>query len=127
MAPLQRTFALAEMDQVAVLVAKHLYFYMPGIDERLFDVNFTAAEGPLGLATSVAYGGLEFGLALDQPHALAAAARDRLQQHRVADFASDLAGMFVAIGRSVATRHNRSSGRFREAPSIDFRSQSPNP
>src|SRR5438046_4010062 len=47
MAALQRTLALPEVNQVAMLVAEQLDFDVPRILEHLFDVYLAASEGAL--------------------------------------------------------------------------------
>ena len=49
MPPLNRTFALAQMNHVAVLVAQHLKFDVPRPLDQLLDVHVGAAEGLLRL------------------------------------------------------------------------------
>ena len=48
-AALDRAFALAEIDDVAVLVAKHLDFDVAGIDDEFLDEHPVVAERRLGL------------------------------------------------------------------------------
>ena len=52
MAPLDRALALAQVDHVAVAVAQHLDLDVAGALDQAFDVDFGAAEGALGLATT---------------------------------------------------------------------------
>jgi hypothetical protein len=48
-AALDRAFALAEIDDVAVLVAEHLDLDVAGIDDELLDEHAVVAERGLGL------------------------------------------------------------------------------
>ena len=48
-APLERTVALAQMDRIAIAVAKHLEFDMARIAEIFFEIDGVIAEGRLGL------------------------------------------------------------------------------
>ena len=85
MAALQRAFALAEVDGVAVLVGEHLHLDVPRIDDSLLDVNFAVAESAFRLAAGCFQRRLDLIGSVHQPHAFAAAARRRLQHHRIAD------------------------------------------
>ena len=60
MAPLQRAFPLAQVDQVAVLVAQDLDLDVARILDQLLDIHLAAAEGALGFARCVADSGLQF-------------------------------------------------------------------
>jgi hypothetical protein len=87
-AALDRAFALAEIDDVAVLVAQHLDLDVARIGDELLDEDAVVAEG--GAASTCA------GEALAPPrrrrgdaHALAAAAGRGLDHHRVADLVGD--------------------------------------
>ena len=86
MPPLDGTLALAEVNQVAVVIPKDLDFDVARALDRLFDVYVAVAERPLGFAGRIAQRRFYVGLRRDQSHALAAAPRRRLQQDRVADF-----------------------------------------
>ena len=87
---LDRTFALAEMDDVAVLVAQHLDLDMARIDDEFLDEHPIVAEGRqgLGAGTGEAVANLDGGMG--DPHALAAAAGRSLDHHRIADVGGDL-------------------------------------
>ena len=50
MAALQRTFALAQIDGLSVLVGQHLHLDVAWIEDRLLDINFAIAKRALRLA-----------------------------------------------------------------------------
>ena len=85
MAPLQRTVALEEMDRIAVRVGEHLDLDMPRRRDVFLDEHARIAERRLRLALRAFERLGEIAGLVDAPHALAAAARDRLDQHRKAD------------------------------------------
>ena len=86
MTALQRAFALAKIDRMGVLVGEHLHLDVPGINDRLLDVNFAVAERPLGFAAGRFESRLQVRLGMNQPHAFSTTAGGRLQHHRVTDF-----------------------------------------
>src|SRR2546430_17696487 len=77
-AALDRAFPLAEMNDVAVLVAQYLDFDMARIDDEFLDEHAVVADGRLRLRTRArkTFGDLGFGVR--DPHALASATRRRL-------------------------------------------------
>src|SRR5947209_20035195 len=85
MAPLNRTFALPEVDYVAMTVPEHLDLDMAGILDHFLDVHLAAAKSPFGFARGVAQGGVKFVGGIHAAHTLAATPRGGLQQNRVAD------------------------------------------
>ncbi len=97
MAALDRAFALAEIDGVAVLVGEQLHFDVARVGDELLDINFIGVEGALGLAAGALVGGFEFALLMDEAHALAAAAGGGLEHDGIADGAGDGDG-FVETG-----------------------------
>src|SRR4051812_37599403 len=86
MTALQRAFALAQVNHVAVLVAQHLNFNVARLFNQLLNINFAALEGALGLACGLTDGRLEFGFGIDTAHAFASAAGCRLDHHWEPDF-----------------------------------------
>ena len=89
--PLQRAVALEEMDDVAMRVGEDLDLDMARRQDVFLDQHAGVAEGGLRLALGAVERGVEIGAPLDTPHALAAAARHRLDQHRIADLVGLLA------------------------------------
>src|ERR1044071_7607834 len=83
MATLNRTLAFAEMDHIAVRVAKYLYLNMAWTFDRLFEVQRRVAErrGSFGLSSFER--GTEIGAAGDESHAFATTARRGFQHHGI--------------------------------------------
>ncbi len=111
-AALDRTFALAEIDHVAMLVAQHLDFDVAGIDDEFFDEDAVVAERGfrLGLGEVEAFG--DFALRMRDPHALAATAGGSLDHDRKADLLGDAQRLALILDHAEMTRH----GRIRRRP-----------
>ena len=77
MAALQRAFALAQMDHVAMLIAQHLKLDVARALDQLFHVNVGAAESLLGFRSGGLKRGDQFSLRCAQ---CACRARHRLRQ-----------------------------------------------
>ena len=97
MAPLNRAFALAEMDAIALPVGQHLDLDMARLFDILLQKHPVVAEGGAGFAGGGAKALAELRFARDEPHALAAAAGGGLDHHRIADMPGDF-GRLVRIG-----------------------------
>src|SRR5581483_9716278 len=82
-AALDRALALAEIDDVAVLVAQHLDFDMARIDDELLDEYAVVAEGGLRLRAGAREPLRHLGPRMRDAHALAAAAGRGLDHHGV--------------------------------------------
>ena len=124
-APLDRALALAEVHHRAVLIAEHLHFDVARVLDVLLDVDVTVAERRFRLALR----GLErlahlAGVA-DDPHAAAAAAGDRLDDHREAQLAGDLEGLLFAVDRPVAAGQDRHAGLLHRAPRAGLVAEQP--
>src|SRR5690606_17368838 len=106
-AALNRTLALAEVHDVAVVIAEHLDLDMPRRLDVLLEVHVADAKGRFGLAHR---GPERLGQVLGRthhPHAPAAAAGNGLDDDGIAELARDLDGLFVARDRTVAARQHR--------------------
>ena len=86
-AALQRAIAFEQVDDIAVAVAEHLHLDMARALNIFLDQHMRIAERGARLTLARGEASAKSACALDQPHPLAAAARDRLDQHRIADFA----------------------------------------
>ena len=73
------------MHDVAVLVAQDLDFHVPRPLDIPLDVDAGIAEGRLRLGRSLLPGACQSQFVGRHPHALAAAAGSRLEQHGIAD------------------------------------------
>ena len=109
-AALHRAVALAEMDDVAVGVGEDLDLDVARVDHGLLEDQLARAEGALGFGARRADRLQKVGVALDQPHAAAAAAGGRLDHHRQADLARLLLEVGVALVGALISRHARHAG-----------------
>src|SRR5262249_43496996 len=96
-AALDRAFALAEMDDIAVLVAEHLNFDMARLPDIFLDENAVVAKARLRLGFRRVEAFLHLFAAIGDAHALAAAAGRRLDHHRIADLVGDLCRLFGVL------------------------------
>src|SRR5258705_5124720 len=84
MPALDRTFALAQTEQISMLIAENLDFDVPRVFDQLLDIDLRAAKGAFGFARSVTQRGFEIGFAVHSSHAFAAPASRGLEHHRIA-------------------------------------------
>ena len=113
MAPLERAIALAEMDRLAVAVAEDLKLDMARIAEIFFHIDGRVAERRLGLAACLAHQRFEAVLGCAHLHAAPAAARRRLDDHRIADLGGNRLRLGDIVDRAVGARHQRQAQRTR--------------
>ena len=73
-AALNGTFALAEINHIAMLVAEHLDFDMARVDDEFFDEHAVVAKRRHGFGFRARKTLFNFAARLRNPHALAAAA-----------------------------------------------------
>ena len=88
--PLDGAVALVEVQDVALLVGEDLDLDVAGLDDELFEVDVAVAEGGLGLGPGRVEGGPQADVVVDDAHAAAAAAGDRLDDDGVADLVGEL-------------------------------------
>ena len=110
MPPLQRAIALVEMDGVAVLVGEHLDLDMARRRDIFLDQHAIVAERRRRLAHRAFERLVEIGVPVDAAHALAAAAGDRLDQHRIADLVGLALEELRILLLAVIARHHRHAG-----------------
>ena len=82
-ATLHRTVALAQHQHPARTVGQHLHLDVTGIDDRLLEIHIAVTERRSGLGGRQPVGIRQTRLRFDHPHATAAPACDRLEQHRI--------------------------------------------
>ncbi len=114
-ATLDRAFALAEIENIAMLVAQHLDLDMPRILDEFLDEHAVVAKARQPLALGRLESLTHVLLAVRQPHPLAAAAGRSLHHHRITDLARD-PHRLVGIGNLAEIarhhRHPRRLGQF---------------
>src|SRR5581483_3410390 len=88
-AALDGAFALAQVDDVAVLVAQHLDLDVARVLDELLDEDAVVAEARLGLRAGEREALLGLLRRVGDAHALAAAAGRGLDHHRIADLRRD--------------------------------------
>ena len=121
MAALKRAFALEQRHHIAVGVAKHLHFDMPGLGNIFLDQNLVVAEGRTRFALGARNRLGEFVGGADDPHAPASAAGRCLDQDRIAD---RIGGRLQRLGTlilAVIARHDRDAGGFHQRLGCRFR------
>ena len=89
---------------------KDLHFDVARRVDVSFDQDARVAEGRLRLALGGFEGRVEVSVVLGTPHALTAAARHRLDQHRIANFVGLLLEEFRVLPHAVIARHHRHAG-----------------
>ena len=117
MAPLDRALALAEMDDRAVVIAEHLELDVARVLDVLLEVDVADAERRLRLALRGLERLAQLARRADDAHAAAAAAGDRLDDHREARGpCAILRRLLLAVDRAVAARQDRDAGLLHRAP-----------
>ena len=119
-AALDRTFALAEIDHIAVLVPQHLDFDVAGIDDEFLDEHPVVAERRLGFGLGQTESFGDLGGRIGDPHSLAAAAGGSLDHDGIADRVGDLHGMLFVLDDAEMPRHGRDVGLRRRLLGFDL-------
>src|SRR5438445_12652747 len=117
MAALNRTFTFAEMNDLAMLVAKQLEFNVPRMFDEPLGVNIRRAEGLLRFTARRFVCREKLFLLAHHAHATPATARHRLQNERVTDFCGFLSKLLFSLNRAVTARNCRKSRAFHLTPS----------
>ncbi len=110
MAALQRAVAFVQMNRIATLVGKNLDLDVARRRDIFLDQHTIVAEGGRRFAPRTRDRGIEIGMAFDQPHALAATAGNRLDQHRIAEFIGLALQERIVLLIAVIARHHRHAG-----------------
>jgi hypothetical protein len=113
-AALDGAFALAQMDDVAVLVAQHLDLDVARLGDEFLDEDAVVAEGGFGLALGGAEAVAGLLVVPGDAHALAAAAGRRLDHHRIADGRGDADRLVGILDQAHMARHRGDAGFGRE-------------
>ena len=109
-AALQRAIALEQVDDIAVAVAEHLHLDMARALDVFLDQDMGIAEAGRCLALARGERVDEVRWLFDQPHALAAAAGHRLDQHRIADLGGLAGQVFRLLVFAHVARRDRHAG-----------------
>ncbi len=107
MAALDRTLTLAEMDDVAVVIAEHLELDVPRRLDVFLDVHVADAEGRFRFALRRLHRVRQFGRGSDDAHAATAAAGGGFDDDRITDLFRQLERPFLVVDRAVAAGENR--------------------
>ena len=91
-------------------VGEHLHFDMAGRSDIFLDHDPPVAERGLRLADRALEPGVELDMRVDPAHAAPASARDRLDEHRIADLIGLLAQEFRGLVVAVIAGHDRHAG-----------------
>ncbi len=97
MSALQRTIALAQVNDVAVMIREHLDFDVPGFLQEFLHVYLVVAERRERFGFRDVDGIDQRCIAVHDTHAAAAAAAGGFDDHRITDGAGD-AEVFIRIG-----------------------------
>ncbi len=108
--PLEAALALPQVHDAAVPVGEHLDLDVPGVGHEPLHQQAVVTEGASRLPLRRLDGGGQLVRRVHEPHALAATARGRLEQHRVADALRRRRDR-VHVGHVVRARHDRHTGR----------------
>src|ERR1700730_9064589 len=120
MAALDRAFALAEMDDVAMRVAQHLDLDVARLLDIFLDEDAVVGEARARLVAGGAEAVARRGVAPRDAHALAAAAGRGLDHHGIADLAGDLDGG-LGVGNDVEVAgHGGDAGGARQLLRFDL-------
>ena len=107
---LDRAFALAEMHDMAVSVAEHLYLDVARLLDVFFEEHAVVAKARFGLVLGAGKILAQLDVVVGDAHALAAAAGRSLDHHRIADAVGD-PGRLVRVGDDAEMAgHGRNPG-----------------
>jgi hypothetical protein len=108
---LQGAIPLEQVHHLAMAVAKHLHLDMARAGHVLLDQHAIIAEAGRRLALAARQQLVEVGRGLDLAHALAPAAGDRLDQHRISDRLRFLRKALRRLVLAQVTRRHRHARR----------------
>ena len=103
-AALDGAVALADMDDLSVLVGQDLELDVVRILDQLFEIKRAIVKGFFRLHVRGVEALDEADVVMRLPHAASAAARDRLDHDRITDLLGDLQRLLVAFDDAVAAR-----------------------
>ena len=121
MAALHRAVAFEKMHHVAVPVGENLHLDMARRLDVALEQHLVVAEGGKRLALRLRKRVVEFDDAPDAPHAAPAAARNRLDQHRIADLVGLLLQEIGVLSLAAIARHHRHAGKRHQSLGVGLR------
>ncbi len=125
MPSLGRAVALVKVHATPMRVGEHLQFDVAGRGDIFFDQHPSVAERSLSLANGALERSVEFDMSVDTAHSSAAPARDRLDQHRIADLVGLLAQEFRVLVVAVIAGHDRHAGPLHQRLGRAFQAHRP--
>ena len=120
MTALDRTIALVQIKDIALLVADQLDFDVARLFDELFDEHAVITKAGQCLAADAVKAFAHVGFAPRQAHALAAAAGRSLHHHRITDAAGDLDGVIGASDFTDKAGHDADARRLGAALGFDL-------
>ena len=106
-------------------VGEHLQFDVARRGDVFFDQHPSVAERSLSLADGALERSVEFDMRVDAAHSAAAPARDRLDEHRIADFIGLFAQEFRVLVVAVIAGHDRHAGPLHQRLGRAFQAHRP--
>ena len=106
-------------------VGEHLQFDVAGRGDIFLDQHPSVAERGLGLADRALELGVELDMRVDTAHAAPAPARDRLDEHRIADLIGLLAQEFRVLVVAMIAGHDRHAGPLHQRLGRAFQAHRP--
>ena len=119
-AALNRAFALAEMDDMPVLVAEHLDLDMARIDDEFLDEHPVVAERGFRFRSRSRETFGDLLARVGDAHALPPAAGGSLDHHGIANLVGDLGRPLGRFDHAEMSRHGRNLGRVGEFLRFDL-------
>src|SRR5215469_13201914 len=110
MAPLHRTIALVQMEQVAMLVRRDLHYYVPRPWQILLKENGSVTESRFGLTLRFLKPRRELLEIVHHAHPATASAHGGLHNHRIANFRRDRSSFRRRCYGPFGTRKHRNPG-----------------
>ena len=125
MPALRRAVALVEVDASPMRVGEHLQLDVAGRGDVFLDQHPSVAERSLRLAHGALERSVELDMRVDAAHSAPAPARDRLDEHRIADLIGLLAQEFRVLVVAMIAGHDRHAGPLHQRLGRAFQAHRP--